>query len=103
MPIALISGFARRVFIAAAGMFVLILAGCASNGNSVAMMQRDLTARQPEQALQRLQKSSVRNTDKVLYLLNEGMLLYLAGRWQDSNAAFAWARQRTEELIDSMR
>jgi tetratricopeptide (TPR) repeat protein len=97
MPIALISGCAGRIF-AAAAVFTLGLAGCASYGDSAALIQRDLTAQRPERALQRLQKMSVPNTDRALYLLNEGMLLHLAGKWQDSNAAFEAAQRLMKDL-----
>jgi len=74
------------------------LAGCATQGNTALLIQQDLTQRQPDQALQRLRKLTVPNTDRVLYLLNEGMLLHLAGHWQESNGAFETAQRLMQQL-----
>ena len=98
MPVSSFSAFARRFSVlAAAAMSISVLAGCA-NRETVLLIQRDLTDREPEQALQRLEKIPVRNTDRALYRLNEGMLLHLAGRWADSNAAFEAAQRLMEQL-----
>jgi len=98
-PVILFGRDARRIFrTVAAGVAVLAVAGCATYGNSIAVVERDLAARQPEQALQHLQKLQVPNTDKALYLLNEGMVLHVAGKWQDSNAAFEAAQRLMDEL-----
>lgn len=98
MPVSSISAFARRVSVfMVAALCISMVAGCASR-QTVLLIQQDLTDREPQQALQRLEKTPVRNTDKVLYRLNEGMLLHLAGRWADSNAAFEAAQRLMEQL-----
>ena len=56
MPVSSFSAFARRFSVlAAAAMSISVLAGCA-NRETVLLIQRDLTDREPEQALQRLEK-----------------------------------------------
>ena len=98
MPVSSFCAFARRVSVLmAAALCISMVAGCASR-QTVLLIQQDLTDRQPEQALQHLEKTPVRDTDRALYRLNEGMLLHLAGRWADSNAAFEAAQRLMEQL-----
>lgn len=93
------SGSARRLgLVAAAVCGLLLLGGCATRGDLQARIQSDLAQRQPEQAVAQLQKATVRDTDRALHLLNQGMLLHLAGKWGESNDSFESAQTLMDQL-----
>jgi hypothetical protein len=81
-----------------AALCLALLAGCATRGDTQLLIQRDLAQRQPDQAVAQLQKSRVPSTDRALYLLNQGMLLHLGGKWQASNDSFEEAQRLMEQL-----
>lgn len=82
------------------GCFALLLAGCATHDHSLANVERRLAANKPELALQSLERESQhwRRRDKVLYLLNRGMLLRMQGNLVASNKAFTEAQGLIDKL-----
>jgi len=87
----------RRPFLWIALALITILgAGCATYGAGVQPMLDRLQAGDPQGALAHLEKRP-REGD-ALYQLERGMLLRLAGRFRESNAAFDAADRITEDL-----
>ncbi len=77
---------------------LLPLGGCATYSAGFAAVEAQLAARNYEAALQALEHQSHAARDRVLYLLNKGMLLRMKGDYAASNEALEAAKQRMEEL-----
>jgi hypothetical protein len=73
---------------------------CVTNRNSLLVIEQDLAAERPDQALRALEddKDHWARRDEVLYWLNKGMLLRMNGKLRASNEAFTRAQQRIDEL-----
>ncbi len=75
------------------------LTGCATYSYSFQPIDRALEARQFEEALKQFeQRFYPGGTDTVLYHLNHGMLLRLAGRYLESNEALERAKMSIERV-----
>lgn len=76
-----------------------VLAGCATYSYTFQPIDRALATRQYELALKEFeQRYKPGGVDTALYHLNHGMLLRLAGRYQDSNAALENAKASIESV-----
>ncbi|MFH7319872.1 COG3014 family protein [Desulfurivibrio sp. D14AmB] len=75
------------------------LAGCATYTETSRSLQERLVAGEPEQALQILEKRAGGRKDLVLYLLNKGMLLRLAGDFAASNQVLEEAKELIHRLV----
>jgi len=85
-----------RLFVSFA--LVGTLAGCATYSDSFDNIQRDLSARQHDAALQEIEKQAGSKTDHVLYLLNKGMVLRMKGDFADSNQSLESAKVEMDSL-----
>jgi len=74
------------------------LTGCATYSDSFGVIERDLSARQYDAALQDIEKQEGSKTDRVLYLLNKGMILRMKRDFADSNQALEAAKTEMERL-----
>jgi hypothetical protein len=74
------------------------LAGCATYSESFRVIERDLSARQYDAALQDIEKQSGSKKDRVLYLLNKGMVLRMKQDFTRSNEALEAAKTEMERL-----
>jgi uncharacterized protein len=74
------------------------LAGCATYSDSFGVIERDLSARQYDSALNEIEKQEGSKTDRVLYLLNKGMVLRMKRDYSDSNQALEAAKTEMERL-----
>jgi hypothetical protein len=74
------------------------LSGCVGFFPPDDALETELAAGRPEIALQVLEDQFHNPKDKVLYLLNKGMLLRMTGQLIESNAALEQAKQRMKNL-----
>jgi len=74
------------------------LTGCATYSDSFGVIERDLSTRQYDAALQDIEKQEGSKTDRVLYLLNKGMVLRMKRDYSDSNRALEAAKTEMERL-----
>ena len=79
-------------------ILALALSGCATYSDSFAPIQTDLATRQYDSALKDLEKQSKDKKDRVLYLLNRGMVLRMKGDFAASNQALEAAKQEMNRL-----
>jgi uncharacterized protein len=77
---------------------VSVLAGCATYSDSFGVIERDLSARQFDAALQGIEKQSKSKTGQVLYQLNKGMVLRMKRDFSGSNQALEAAKAEMERL-----
>jgi hypothetical protein len=75
------------------------LAGCATYSTSFGAIERDLSNRQYDAALQDIEKQSGSKNDRVLYLLNKGMVLRMKHDFTGSNQALEAAKTEMERLF----
>lgn len=86
-------------------MLILALAwtagfsGCATYSETSHLLQERLVEGRPELALELLEKRSADRGDRVLYLLNKGMLLRLGGDYAASNEALEEAKGLIDQLV----
>ena len=85
---------------ALAGTFALIFAlgGCATYSSSFGVIERELSTGQYDAALQHIEKQSASSTDRVLTLLNKGMVLRIKRDFVGSNQALEAAKAEMERL-----
>lgn len=74
------------------------LAGCATYSDSFGAIEHSLAARQYDAALQDIGKQSGKTTDRVLPLLNRGMVLRMKRDFAASNRALEAAKAEMERL-----
>jgi len=77
---------------------VIALSGCATYSDSFSIIQRDLAQRQYDAALLHLEKQSSSKNNRVLYLLNKGMVLRMQDKFAASNKALEAAKDEMERL-----
>lgn len=75
-----------------------VLAGCASYSDSFGVIERNLSTRQYDSALQEIEKQSGSKKDRALYLLNKGMVLRMKRDFAGSNRALEAAKGEMERL-----
>lgn len=88
----------RRALLAALPLVALLLSGCATYSDSFGVIQRDLASQQYDDALKVIEKQSGSKTDRVLYLLNKGMVLRMKRDFAASNQALEAAKAEMERL-----
>jgi len=76
----------------------LLLSGCATYSDSFGVIQHNLAAQQYDDALKSIEKQSGSKTDRVLYLLNKGMVLRMKRDFVGSNQALEAAKDEMERL-----
>jgi len=74
------------------------LSGCATFSDTIQSTERSLAQQQPKIALTEYEKRPASGPDKVLYLMNTGMLLRMAGDYADSTRALEQTKPLMEEL-----
>lgn len=80
-------------------MLLAALSGCATYGDWVGEMEREIAARDIAGALRTLdEREGGQARDAVLYDLNRAMLLRMAGDYGQSNAAFEQAKDAIDRL-----
>ena len=84
--------------IALLGVSAGALTGCATYSESFGAIEHNLSTRQYDAALQDIEKQSGSKTDRVLYLLNKGMVLRMKRDFTGSNQALEAAKAEMERL-----
>ena len=77
---------------------VLGLGGCATYSGSFAVIEHKLAAQKYDEALKDIEKDADTKTDRVLYLLNKGMVLRMKRDFTASNVAFEAAKAEIDRL-----
>lgn len=77
---------------------VLALSGCATYSSSFGVVQHNLAAQDFDAALQTLEKQADAKNDRVLYLLNKGMVLRMKRDFTGSNVALEAAKTEMSRL-----
>lgn len=75
------------------------LTGCATYRVQINGVEHALASGQPKRALAALKKADPADRDRVLYLLNRGLLQHYAGDYADSNASFEAAKSLNARLV----
>jgi hypothetical protein len=88
-------GFSVRL---AALLCLLALNGCATYSNSFTAIERQLEGQQYDEALKTIEVQSKDKKDRVLYLLNKGMVLRMKRDFAASNESLEAAKQEMERL-----
>ena len=81
----------------AVGIFVFLVAGCATYTAKIADLRPELAAGDYDAALATIAEETG-DKDVLLRYLESGLILHRAGRWVESNEAFAAAERTAEEL-----
>lgn len=91
------SGAARRL--AALGLVAVgvLLSGCSTYADRNAALRDDLIARDYDAALKVVDEAE-RGSDRLLNLLERGLVLHYADRWAESNDVFAEAEALSDDL-----
>lgn len=79
-------------------LFFLTLGGCASYSDSFMTIERALATRQYDVALQSIERQSNQESQRVLYLLNKGMILRMKRDFTSSNVVLEAAKQEMNRL-----
>ena len=74
------------------------LGGCATYSGSFGVIERNLAAQQYDAALVNIEKESESKKDRVLYLLNKGMVLRMKRDFAGSNGALEAAKSEMDRL-----
>lgn len=77
---------------------VLALTGCATYSSSFGIVEQQLAEQQYDAALQTIEEHSKNQKDRVLYLLNKGMVQRMKRDFKASNASLEAAKQEMERL-----
>lgn len=77
---------------------LLSMGGCATYSGSFGVIEKDLAGQQYDAALSNVEKESASKTDRVLYLLNKGMVLRMKRDFVASNVAFEAAKAEMDRL-----
>jgi len=88
---------ASRFSLGLVALLALASAGCGSHAWNLAPVRAALSGGDIPAAVAEFEKQK-RNDDDLLYLLEKGHMLHLAGRWEESNAAFEAAERRADDL-----
>jgi hypothetical protein len=74
------------------------LAACATFSDTIQSTERSLAQQQPKAALAEYEKLKPGAADRVLYLMNKGMLLRMTGDYEESTRALEEAKGLIEQL-----
>jgi hypothetical protein len=77
---------------------LLLVSGCASHNRELADIRASLINGDVDAAVAEFEEQDPKESD-LLYLLERGYMMHLAGRWEESNAAFEAAENRADELF----
>ncbi|MBI5890096.1 MAG: hypothetical protein HZB47_05395 [Nitrosomonadales bacterium] len=77
---------------------VLVLSGCATYSSSFAKIEQQLAGQQYDDALKTIEEKSKSKTERVLYLLDKGMVLRMKRDFAASNESLEAAKQEMERL-----
>jgi uncharacterized protein len=91
-------GVAKRVSVPCAAACLAALSACATFSDTIQSTERSLALQQPKVALTEYEKRPASGSDKVLHLMNKGMLLRMAGDYKDSTTAL----EETKRLMDEL-
>jgi hypothetical protein len=91
-------GVAAGARAACAAACLSALAGCATFSDTIQSTERGLAQQQPKVALAAYEKVKAPEHDRVLYLMNRGMLLRMAGEYDESTQDLEQAKNLIEEL-----
>jgi len=81
-----------------AAAFLAALAGCATFSDTIQSTERNLAQQQPQLALVEYEKLKSSGADRVLHLMNKGMLLRMVGDYEHSTRALEEAKKLIEIL-----
>lgn len=81
-----------------AAAFLAALAGCATFSDTIQSTERSLAQQQPQLALVEYEKLKPSSADRVLYLMNKGLLLRMGGDYEQSTRALEEAKKLIEDL-----
>ena len=87
-----------RLRLGVLALVLLGLQGCATYSSSFRAVDRDLAAQKYDAALSDIEKDSKSPKDRVLYLLNKGMILRMKRDFAGSNLAFGAAKAEMDRL-----
>ena len=79
-------------------VFFMGLTGCATFTDAFRPVEMKLASGEYEEALKLLEKSKGPERDRVLYLMNRGMVLRMMGEFAQSNAEFEQAKAISQQL-----
>jgi hypothetical protein len=79
-------------------VLLLVLCGCSSYSRSFAPIAAALAAQNKERALELLAEAKTSERDRLLFLMNRGMLLSMKGEFAAGCQEFAAAKELVEEL-----
>jgi len=85
--------------VSAAAVCLAALAACATFSDTTKSTERSLAQQQPKLALVEYEKLKPSGGDRVLHLMNKGMLLRMAGDYEQSTRAL----EEAKTLIDNLR
>lgn len=88
---------ATRLGLLAVGVLVILTAGCSTHTRKMQELRPRLANGEYDRALA-LVDEQMGGKDAVLASLERGLVLHLAGRWQESNVALAEAERLADEL-----
>lgn len=74
------------------------LGGCATYSSSFGVIEKNLVGKQYDAALQNIEKQADSKNERVLYLLNKGMVLRMKRDFAGSNQAFEAAKAEMDRL-----
>jgi len=89
---------AARLLLPSAAALVAALAGCATFSDTIQSTERSLAQQQPKAALTEYEKLKPSGTDRVLYLMNTGMLERMCGDYDASTRTLESAKGEIERL-----
>jgi hypothetical protein len=91
-------GVAKKASVPCAAACLAALTACATFSDTIQSTERSLAQQQPKIALTEYEKNQPSGTDRVLYLMNKGMLLRMAGDYKDSTETLEQTKQLMDEL-----
>jgi hypothetical protein len=92
-------GIAARVPLPCAAACLAMLAACATFSDTIQSTEYNLAQQRPKAALAEYEKHKPSSADRVLYLMNKGMLLRMSGDYDESTRTL----EETKRLIEQLR
>lgn len=99
LPARIVSLGAHRWRWAFLPLGVAALCGCATYSETIGSTERNLAQQKPATALAELEKLDVPDRDRVLFLMNKGLLLRMSGKLEQSTQALEEAKKLSDELM----
>lgn len=79
-------------------LFVVVVVGCASYSQTTMKIEQNIGYGHYQVALKELRKQPGPARDRVLFLLNQGVLLQMLGNYQESNESLEAAKKLMQQL-----